>query len=172
MNILSKAYRILQQKPKHVIDASVLFGVFDLKDEKLRETCKKYLGCIGHKYQGFITIPLIGETFLAITKSGDEQLRMSAYDYLTQLIREGKLQILPISKEKNQVTDIICENHQHISNDDVRHLSDILQSGYSIFITLDEKLVGKKYQIATQKIKDTTGLEMYHPTEIINKLKL
>ena len=72
MKKLSKSERILQQKPSHVIDASVLVGAFDSKDTKNQEFCEHYIRAIAHKYRGFTTFSMLGETFGAISISNDD----------------------------------------------------------------------------------------------------
>ena len=159
-------------KPNHVIDASVLFGIFDKKNKDNRKVCERYLHTVGYKYDAFITISLLGETFLAITKDDDVDFRNAAYAYVEVLIKEDKLKIIPIIKEGGNYVEKVSRIHQSIDDDDLVHLSNILSGGHTVFVTLDKKLVGEKMKMTRQRIKQECGLNIYHPNEIIKELNL
>lgn len=159
-------------KPRHVLDASVLFGGLDRKNKDNRKICERYLHTIGYKYSAFTTIPLLGETFLAITKEEDTEFRNKAHNYVEALIREGNLEIIPIKRDGNCHVEKISQIHQQIDDDDLVHLSNIINANHTIFVTLDRKLVGDKMKTTRQKIKEECGLDMCHPKDLIKKLNL
>lgn len=169
----SRQKRILEKtKPKHVLDACVLFGIFD-DDKETREICQKYLGGLGHKFNGFVSIPVLGEIMLKIsTKVGDEQLRLKILDYIRILFNEKQLKIITIPKKIECKREDLHRLHRNLPHDDSCHLSHALHHGLRNFVTIDKKLVGEEQTITNKKINEQLRLRIMHPSEPTKELKI
>lgn len=171
-NYLSKHERILENKPKHIIDACVLFGVFDKKDKDNMEYCKSYLGGLDHKYNGYVTIPILGEIIIACSHCKDEDIRHSVFKYIMSFIDTEKLNIVAYPQSSECKVSDLFSAHRDLDHDDACHLSHAIYHGFEYFITLDGKLTDTQYKKSMSKIKDNHGLTVLHPRDAIKKLNI
>ncbi|MFC1648364.1 PIN domain-containing protein [Nanoarchaeota archaeon] len=174
MKKVSKHIRRLRQKPKHVLDASVLFGGHDLDlEESERKDCESYLGAMGKKYNGFITIPVLGEVTWAIaSKCDDNAIREKAILYVLNLIRSKQISTIPIKKGQDEHINDIHKIDSRITYDDALHLSNTIAAEHQNFITLDRALVSPDASQTRYNLKQKFKLDIQHPKDVISDLDI
>lgn len=166
-----KKERVLESKPKHLIDACVIFGAYEYDKPELRNICERYMSGVGHKYNGFISFPIMGEILLALSRMKDKSLRELAFDFIITAINEETLNILSIPKENKCKIPEFFDYHQKIQHDDVCHLSYAYHHKIEYFVTTDN-IADKKNKKSLDDIKKELNLWIVHPMDMIKKFEI
>lgn len=156
---LSRFDRIRLTKPKRVIDASIFLETIEEK----QPICAKYLGKASYDYIAHVTIPIFGEIFLGIARLPDDSLREKAFKFILELVKEKRVDVIPIQKDRDKFIPELLDCVSKIPIDDLTHISNIINAGFKEFVTIDQKINQDNIK---QVLQERFELKIINPTRI------
>ncbi len=154
---LSKLQRRLEVLPLHHIDTSVILATEKTEDGR---ACKRYLQKVGYNFRGKLSLPVLGELFLVLSRIGDYESRLEMFDNIERTIDVRKIEFY-MPKSISSVLEDIRRVDERMDPVDSEIVACATEDNAVIFVTLDKKLVHN------EKIENEFAIKIRHPNELL-----
>ncbi len=144
-------------KEAHFIDTCILLEILLSKKSEEVENCSRYLKRIGNLFDGYISIPVLGEFSKIALEDSNDPSRL--FEFMREFVEDRNVRITSISYKSLETAQIIMKTDSRAELIDSLHLACAKEAECNKFVTIDQKLVNNR------NLEKLLKLKISHPKE-------